>query len=498
MRGEPGSVWAFVACVSLATLVGLWVRFNVIPAHHAMYLDEPWYAEASCNLAHQGALENCEHRWTGRACTPYRKAPGWPLVLSVPAKLFGCRSSLGIEVNRLLGTASVPLLALASIGLGISWWPAGLGSWILAVHPVHAEWSATGETNVAAAFALLLGVCALLHYRLNRRRSLALVGVTSTAFSVLLRPENLLVAMALTLSVTLCRSLPPRRRTMLALALASLSALAFVPAASLWSMNEAISGGAFLSLSNITQSFRTLGQQGGWQIHGLVAAAAAVGVARLGQSSRTWEATLVAGLSLAGIASVVAYDRFAPRMILVATVTMLAACGAILDAPRRKGFVSWSTVPAAAIVLSVFWRGHLQAAARPSETQLLETRSVQSVTRATWPADGLFIAEQPAVLTASGFKRVMSTREALSNRAELSYAVQELPVFFFDDMYCEDGFRGGGSPERCRDLTRAFSSSEVLSVGLHSRRYSVLRLTRAVGTRTTGERSSDASNGSLD
>ena len=71
-------VLGLVTAMAVATLL----RLVVVPPHHAMYLDEPWYGEAACNLARNGDLGLCERTWDGVTCTPYEKAPGWPVLIA--------------------------------------------------------------------------------------------------------------------------------------------------------------------------------------------------------------------------------------------------------------------------------------------------------------------------------------------------------------------------------------------------------------------------------
>src|SRR5437870_3515988 len=56
--GRP--VTASVVLLAAVVAVATGLRFLLVPGHYAMYLDEPWYAEAACNLARFGHLVVCE------------------------------------------------------------------------------------------------------------------------------------------------------------------------------------------------------------------------------------------------------------------------------------------------------------------------------------------------------------------------------------------------------------------------------------------------------
>jgi hypothetical protein len=89
---------SFSGVALLAVLIAAGVlRFALVPAHHAMYLDEPWYAEAACNLWRFGRLVLCEQTWMGATWSHSRRRRvgrrSSPLVC-----LFGCDSAIGISI----------------------------------------------------------------------------------------------------------------------------------------------------------------------------------------------------------------------------------------------------------------------------------------------------------------------------------------------------------------------------------------------------------------
>lgn len=453
-----------IAAVLAAAVVAAWLRWAFVPAHNAMYVDEPWYAEAACRLIETGSLEICAESWSGPRCEPFGKAPGWPVLLGAWMAIRGCDAAAGIELNRALGTASVILVALLAIAAGATGGQAALAASLLAVHPVHVAWSATGESNVAAAFAVAAALCGALWFAAARRTSAGALAIAGLGAATAIRPEIFAVAVVVATSLVVVE----RGAARVALVLVAVAGLAAIGGSPLWAMNESISGGGFLSLANLAGNARRLD----W---GLVLLASC-GVAALARRARGAAAALLAAAGLGACAVVLAYDRFAPRMLLPAILALVPLCAAAtgLVTARLRG----------AAMVGVFglavaaWMTQLLAAAVPSETQLLELRVARRA--GAWSrANGhpLIVAEEPTVLVAAGARRVMSSREAVDGEERLRAAVVGgEPVYFLRDMYCEQGYAGGDSSTRCAELLDQFASPAVLEERLHARSYALHRL----------------------
>jgi hypothetical protein len=435
----------------LAVLIAAGVlRFALVPAHHAMYLDEPWYAEAACNLWRFGRLVLCEQTWTGATCVPFEKAPGWPTIIAPWSALFGCDSAIGISINRILGVATVLLVAIATRCAGATWWAAVVAAAIVAIHPVHVAWSATGETNVAAALLLLTGICGALIYVRTARRCGAALAVSALGLATAMRPESVVPAIALG-AVGLV-VVPTRRADRLAvmLAIAFACGAAALSARPLWTMNESISGGEFLAVANVVRNVRLLAHGESLPVHATVVLAALFGAVALARSHRQWVAALLlsAGVS-AGIVGL-AYDRFHERMLLGATLALAPLIGFAFEWGAQCS--AWSramrhplTGATVVVLAALLWRPALRSAAEPTETQLLETRVAARIGAMSFPPDALFIAEQPTILASGGLAPVMATARALDGADELEQAIQRgRPIYFLRDMYCEPGFEGAG------------------------------------------------------
>lgn len=459
---------------ALALAAGL--RFLLVPPHHAMYLDEPWYAEAACNLATRGELVLCEETWSGTACLAYEKAIGWPVLLSAWTMLVGCHTTVGIDINRVVGVLTVVLVAAATLSLGGRWWQVAFAAILAAAHPVHVAWSATGETNVAAAAALIAGLCGALIFVERGRWHGAALAVSGLALSTAMRPESAVPALVASAVVAVAARAEALRRLSVAGAIGVVSAASAIAGMRLWAMNESISGGAFLSVGNILRHGVLLAHGEAFQVHGIVALLAIGGVLACVCAERHRGAWLLlcAGLSAALMA--LAYDRFHERMLLGATAALLPLTPFAFDwLPVR--FARWLGVGAVAIVLAVLWRDALVSASHPPETQLLETRIAARVGRLALDRDALFVAEQPTVLAAAGITRVMSTQRALSDEAELRLAVRDgQPVYFLCDMNCETGFQGGVTPPMCGQVLERFSLLPVAEESLHGRAYVLYRI----------------------
>jgi hypothetical protein len=492
LRAPSATAAAALGALLLVTFAGGWLRYAFVPGHHAMYLDEPWYEEAACRVARSGQMQLCSETWVGARCESYAKAPGWPLLLAPLKWWTGCAGSAGIVANRLLGTASLPLVAAAARGAGASPWGAVGAALLLAVHPSHVEWSATAETNVAAAFATLVGLCAALTC-LRRRRGIDVV-LAASAFGLAtaIRPESLVATLAAAAVVATAGG-PLRRRGSMAAAIAGAGAVAALASLSLWSMNAAISGGGFLSLANIAARLGELDVTSA-SPHLAIAALAALGLPAVARRRGTAAALLLAFAALCGALIVLAYDRFAERMLLAPTLAALPAVALVGGgggATRARRIVSSGAAAALLAVFALAAGRRVPLLASPPETQLLETRLAARLAQAALAADALFIAPQPSVLAAVGIRPVMSAAAALADEERLVAAVGSArTVYFLRDMYCEPGFASGGEAARCARILERFAAHAVVEERRNVRRYVLyeLALADAGGARGAGVR----------
>jgi hypothetical protein len=466
--------------VAVAVAVGAVLRFVWVPAHHAMYLDEPWYAEAACNLGRLGRLVLCEETWSGALCTPYGKAWGWPVAMAPWTLLFGCDTLTGVGLNRLLGTATILLVALAARCAGARWWQCAIVAAVLAIHPIHVAWSATGETNVAAAAALLAGLCGAILYLRAQRLSGAALAVFGLGWSTALRPESM--APALVSAAVLALAVRPTRRSLAVAAAIGIACLAAAATASqLWSMNQSISGGAFLSLRNVAANLRDAARVTP-SVHLPVLLLAVGGAVVIARSELREVAWLLLGAGLSAAVAVLAYDRFHERMLLSATVALLPLSGFVLarprvDGPTRRMWLAPTVGAAVVCVLGLLWEQALVSAGTPPETQIVETRIASRIGRLALPAGSLIVAQQPTVLAAAGIAPVMATQRALADEARLQALLRGgQPVYFLRDMYCEPDFEGGGGAAACDRVLERFSAAAVAEERLHRRAYTLYRL----------------------
>lgn len=474
-RDPRRDAWPAVLLIGAATVLGGGLRYGLLPPHHAMYLDEPWYAEAACSLARSGAARLCTAAWDGPACVPYEKALGWPVALAPGALLAGCASGIGIGFNRLLGTASVLLVALAARAAGARWWQAALAAALLAIHPTHVAWSATGETNVPAAAALLAGVCGALRFLRRGDAASAALAIAAVGLAIAMRPESLVAALVIATAVGCGAAAPRHRRERVAVAIALVAALAAATTVPLWQMNAALSGGAFLSPSRVATGLAGIAGGPTLRVHAPLLAAALVGSAMLGRRDRAAAAMLL-GSGIAVGAVVLAYDRFDERMLLAATVLLLPLAAAAVDrAATRAGWAAAGVIGAVAL-MAWCWLPALRAVAAVPETQLLERQLTEAAASHAIEPSALIVAPQPAVLAANGTAPPMPLASALAGLDRLDAAVASgRPVYFLCDMFCERGFAGGDAAGCDAVLTR-FSAVPVLEASLPGRTYGIYRL----------------------
>lgn len=468
-----------LAVVVLAVAGGALLRTLWLPAHHAMYVDEPWYAEAACNLARTGQAVLCETTWAGARCKPYAKAPGWPILLAPFVRVLGCQTWIGIAVSRLLGALAVLLIALAVRIAGGRWWPAAVAAVLLAVLPVHATWSVTAETNVAAATVFLAGLCGALLFLCRGAWSGAVLAAAAFSLATAIRTECAAPALVLAVVVAAAGAAPVAARGLAAAAIVLTCGVTLAAGAALWEMNTAISGGAFLSPANLWPHAIELLRQSA-AMYGVLALSALAGALLLLRNTQWSSVLLFGGVALAGALAVLAYDRFHERMLLVAVMGLLplaafalAGVRAAQSAPARLARVAGAIVLA---VIAGVWLQRL-ATAQPSETQLLETRIASRIGASALAGDALVIAAQPTVLAAAGAPHVMATETALGERRRLDEAIASgRPVFFLCDMFCEPGFQGGGGSAACDELLTTYALEPVITEVLHGRSYGLYRI----------------------
>jgi hypothetical protein len=482
-RGRPIAASGVLLAAVVAVAAG--IRFLLVPAHHAMYVDEPWYAEAACNLMRLGRLVVCEETWSGATCVPYGKGWGWPVLISPWTLLVGCETTIGIQINRLLGAASVILVALASRLAGGGWRQSIIAAAILAIHPVHVAWSATAETNISGATMLLIGLCGALFYLRSGRLCGAALAASGLGLAAAIRPESFVPGLVAAVTLAWIDRAALGQRLLVAGGIIAACAAGAASGLELWSMNESISGGAFLSVTNIAQSLRLMPEGDLWAIHGVVVLLALAGVAAMAASRRWNAAWLLSATATSGALVVLAYDRFHQRMLLGPLLCLLPLCGFAVDwrlpttmATRTRALVRWIAAASAVLLLGLLWWPELLAASFAAESQRLETRIAAHVGRLPFPADALFIAEQPPVLAATGMTHVMATERALDDEERLRQVIAtQRPVYFLCDMYCEAGFQGAATPSRCNQMLGHFALAPVAEERLNSRTYGLYRVT---------------------
>jgi len=446
INGKRVPLGATSAVLAVAAL-GAFLRYDVATPHLAMYIDEPWYAEAACNLARNGRLEVCEEKWTGRSCSEFEKAPGWPALLSLWIAVRGCAMSAGIEVSQVLGTATPIVVAIAAALAGADRWTAALAAFTVAIHPVHVKWSATGETNVAAAFVLLVALCGALLYIRHGARSGASLATAAFALATSIRPESLVAALVAATISFIAHRRDGWRGVAAPGAIAIMSAIAAAGTSRLWTMNEEISGGSFFAAGNIVANATALDAT----VHGVAALFAVAGAAAMLRAGRRTGAAMLFGVAVAAASAALSYDRFTERMLLAAIVSAapLTAFAFALCPPLPRCF--------AAALLAALWWHETPAGLEPSATQQLETRIVRAIARQPFPDGALFITAQPTILAATGSARVMSTSEALGKPGELANLVRGgAVVFYLHDMFCDELFAGGASAPLCRRMSEEF------------------------------------------
>ena len=449
-------VLGFVAVLGL----GAWLRLSLVPAHHVMYLDEPWYIEAASSLLDKGSMELCEETWSGEVCKPYPKSPGWPVMLAGVFLFTGASDLAAIGFCALLGILSILLAAACARLAGGGWLHALAAAAMICVYPSHASWSATAETGIPAAAALLAGLCGVLLFLEKNRIEAALLATGGLTLCAAIRPELLVAVIPAGVLMVLLK----KRMGYLGagLLLAGL-VFAIFSMVSMWELNEEIYGGAFFSLGNFAKSPGALFEVPWFGVvHLLIIVQGAVGIAL----TRSRPAVLLGGAAFLCILTLLAFERFAERMMIAPAAVLIPL--AVFAGDFSKWKVPW-IVAVLAIGLSV---PGLVTASRPTDTQVLETRLTAAVAGHSLEEDALVVTEYPAVLMSR--HKAMATDRALTG--DLKGLIEKRPVYFLKDMYCEEGFQGADKPIACGQMLESFNMQPVVEVEAPGRVYGLYRL----------------------
>lgn len=463
---STGGPWVWL-CLAVVTLAAAGLRFGWVPAHHAMYVDEPWYLEAARRLLERGALLLCHRTSETIVCDPYTKAAGWPVLLAGAFALFGAGSGVALVVSTGLSTVAIPLTAAVTRLSGGTWPHALLAALIVALHPLHVAWSATAETNSPSTTILLTGITGVLLLIRERSNAYTLLAAGGLGFAAAMRPE---MAMALPPALIVLAGARARGRDLLFMLLGG--ALGATSVAASWGLYLSNSGGTFLSPEHLLPNFRRLlaAQEGGALTLFMLAASAIGCVALLRRHERT-VVTLLAGTALLMAAVTVGYDRhiFYPRTVL-GSIVLLAPLAALALPPR---FIVGAGLLAVALAVP-----GLRLVHAVSVTQMLETRLVRAIAEHPLPSDAVVIAEWPTVVTAATGRTAMSAHDAINGPggiAALAHASAARPHYVLCDMFCEGSDAAVGTPT-CPQLLAGLALTEEVSVNDDHWRYGLYRI----------------------
>jgi hypothetical protein len=181
---------------------------------------------------------------------------------------------------------------------------------------------------------------------------------------------------------------------------------------------------------------------------------------------RSRPAVLLGCAAFLCILTLLAFERFAERMLIAPAAVLIPL--SVFAGDWKKRQLPWV---AGILVIGLSVPG-LGTAARPSDTQVLQTRLTTAVAGHTLEDDALIIAEYPAVLMSR--HPAMATDRALAG--DLKGLIDRRPLYFLKDMYCEEGFQGADKPIACGRMFEDFELSPVLVVEAPGRAYGLYRL----------------------
>jgi hypothetical protein len=360
----------------------------------------------------------------------------------------------------------VPLVAIAALlGRG-TWYHAALAAVVLAVHPLHALWSVTAETNAAAAAVALAGLVGALVYVREPAWASALLAAGGLGFAAAMRPElGLAAAPPLLWIMTKRRGELSQRLT-----IAGAAAIGMLSVPLTWGLYVSNSGGAFLGLDHLGANVvKVVSDPMGGHLTLTIALAACVGAATTVRRGSRDAAAFLGGAGALIALAVLAYDPriFYPRNLLAMTVALVPL--AALALPLRWPGLGCGVAGAATVLLAA---SHWPAASSLTETQQLENALPAKIAALTLPRDALVLAEWPTIVRATAEVPTMATGRAL---AQLDELVAQRPVFLFCDMFCEPGFPDADA-SACRHVLEGFALDEITAIELHVRRYGLYRI----------------------
>lgn len=457
--------------VVLATAIAL--RVFWIPAHHAMYVDEPWYLEAARNLIERGALVLCHRSFEEVICDPYPKAAGWPVLLAGVFALFGPSANAAFATSIGLGVAAVLLGAIVTRLTGGLWHQASFAALLIAIHPLHVAWSPTAETNVASTAVLLAGISGVLLLGRTPSMTHACVAAAGLGFAAAMRPE---LAMALPPALgMLALAHVPRRHVALVLCGGTLGAVSVVAS---WSLYLSNSSGTFLSPAHLGPNFvRLLAQEEGGPLTVFILILSLIGGVQLLLRSQATVVALLGGGALLIAAVALGYDQriFYPRTVLGSIVLLAPLAALAMPSPWWRHLGLRIELALLAIVLAV---PGLRLVQTVSVTQMLETRLAQALAATPLPADVVIIAEWPTVVAAATGTTALPAKDAIIAPGGIEQLLQSSatrPHFVLCDMFCETE-DGSAAVPACAQLLAELAVEPVTAVSDDHRRYGLYRV----------------------
>jgi hypothetical protein len=475
---------SLIAWLTLSALCALafYLRLRVLPLHHIMYVDEPWYEEAARNVLRKGALLLCEQARTGEVCQPYPKSAGWPSLLVIAFAVGGVGEDTALRTTALLGALAVPAIAVLTRLAGGRWFHAALAASLLTFHPIHLTWSMTAETNVSSVTFLLLGLAGVLALSQTGSWAAVLLAAGGLGVAAAIRPELWLAFVPAFATILVRRSaarIPWRKIGVLAFG----AVLGGLPGMLSRDAFLVHSGGPILQTSYLVANVRAWwgSPSDGGTLSAVVFAAGALGAIVCAVRGRGDASAVLAVTTLLVGGFVLLY--YPPSGFYARTMLGALAPGAVLAAlviPSRPGVFSWAGA-ALALALSAA-TAHGSWLLRDSflnvrMTQRWETVLPDATGMVKLPAEAVVLAEWPTILTATTELKVMPTGKALSDGIDaLAEEASHRPVYLLCDMFCEKHFGGADAPSACQRIAERFKSEQLVSVGGPDRNYGLFRL----------------------
>ncbi len=439
----------------LAIAVAVFTAINLgLGAHHAMYVDEPWYMEAAKNINENGKAQLCEYETPeNKICKQYPKMYGWPVILAIAFKLFGASDETAFLASAALSALGIVALFLVAWLLLENEYLAFFSAILLALDPTFLFWSTTAEANAPTLFFALFAIlCAIIAIRQIRQSE-----AEKNEFAILVAAAVFLASSMRSEFILLLALMPP---LLLNGSARSFKKISFAALILIGLAAYGLQITALLSAQPQHQELKTP-----WDVLSSATSNLSVHPAYL----------LLGALSLAGLASLKKENRglalaFSAILLLSLPILFSKEYGdqyryqlpAIASLAVLASFCAFNKNSG---ILPKILLGILAAAlflhAPTLNVNAIENNSVELLAKSL-ERNCLIITDAPAIIHASTDFKSISNRYAADRPDVIGRLAETECVVFFEDQYCQTDLEYAEF-ERCKKIHENFELDEIMA-----------------------------------